>query len=497
MTPRTTAAALAATLLGTLVPALAAQRPVRPAPAAQSMRPAAPPPAPDAPDAGATRGYRTTPPPARAPQDPADSLYREARTMLNRASYSRAAFLFAQIHERHPRSSYAADAYYWEAYALSRTGSTSGMNRALAALRLQAERHPDAATRTDADNLATRIRGQLARRGDAEAAREVETMARSLADAGRPGAAPGRASAGQTRRAGRCAGDDDERMAALNALLQMDSDRALPILEKVLARRDEGSVCLRRRAVFLVSQQQSGSRAESMLLGAARSDPDAEVREQAVFWLSQVDSDRAVAALDSILRGAADPGIREKAIFALAQQGSPLAGRALRDFARRADAPASLREHAIFWLGQSGGAEATAFLRSLYGAVTVESLKEKILFSVAQGGDREGGRWLLEIATSSTEPIRLRKSAVFWAAQGDADLPALLALYDRTSDREMKEHLIFAYAQNGRRAAVDRLIQIARRDPDPELRKKALFWLSQSSDPRVADLLAEILDRPS
>jgi hypothetical protein len=42
---------------------------------------------------------------------------------------------------------------------------------------------------------------------------------------------------------------------------------------------------------------------------------------------------------------------------------------------------------------------------------------------------------------------------------------------------------------------VDKLLDIARNDSDREMRKKALFWLSQSNDPRVADLLQEIIDQ--
>ena len=77
----------------------------------------------------------------------------------------------------------------------------------------------------------------------------------------------------------------------------MDSGRALPILKQVLQRRDECSVELRRKAVFLVSQKR-GPDVEDVLLAAARNDPDREVRTQAVFWMSHVNSDRAVTALD-------------------------------------------------------------------------------------------------------------------------------------------------------------------------------------------------------
>ena len=51
--------------------------------------------------------------------------------------------------------------------------------------------------------------------------------------------------------------DVDTRVAALNALLQMDTEQAMPILMDVLERRDACSVELRRKAVFLASQHAS------------------------------------------------------------------------------------------------------------------------------------------------------------------------------------------------------------------------------------------------
>ena len=81
------------------------------------------------------------------------------------------------------------------------------------------------------------------------------------------------------------------KVAALNALQQMDAERARPILRRVLARRDTGSVCLRRKALFLVAQQDAAG-TEDILLESVRNDPDAEVQRQAVFWLSEVDDER-------------------------------------------------------------------------------------------------------------------------------------------------------------------------------------------------------------
>ena len=54
----------------------------------------------------------------------------------------------------------------------------------------------------------------------------------------------------------------------------------------------------------------------------------------------------------------------------------------------------------------------------------------------------------------------------------------------------------FVYSQRDEPAAVDKLLEISKRDPDPELRKKALFWLGQSDDPRPAKALQDIIEQP-
>lgn len=293
-----------------------------------------------------------------------------------------------------------------------------------------------------------------------------------------------------------CADEEaDTKLAALNALQQMDDARARPILKRVLARRDPASLCLRRKAVFLIAQEDAAG-AEEILLETARSDPDHEVREQAVFWLSQVDTDKAVAALDSILRTTKDRSLQEKAVFALSQHDGVLARQSLRGYAERAELPEETREKVIFWIGQQGGKDNEDFLRALYGRLKEEGLREKVLFSVSQAGGQDNSRWLLGIARDSTQPLELRKKALFWAGQGDASINDLTALYASTPGREMREQLVFVYSQRDEPAAVDKLIDIARKDPDPELRKKALFWLGQSDDPRAAKALQDVIEQP-
>ena len=441
--------------------------------------------------------------------DPADSLYRAARQSLDRRDYRRAAELFAQVPSRFPRSGYAADAYYWRAFALYRIGGTAQLRAALEALNTQRTRHPRAATTGDAQALERRIQGELARRGDPEAAVQVAEAAEAAAVPTAPAApappvpplppaAPAAPAAPSwTDAEDRCSADDDDetKLAALSALQQMDDARARPILRRVLARRDSASVCLRRKAVFLIAQE-STEGAEEILLDAARTDPDREVREQSVFWLSQVGTDKAVGALDSIVRSSKDRGLREKAVFALSQQESPRARQTLRAYAERADLPSELREKVVFWLGQSGGPENDGFLRSLYGRLSDDTLRNRVLFSLAQAGGPENSRFLLDIARDGRQPLELRKQALFWASQADAPIAELTGLYAATPERALREQLLFVYSQRNEPAAMDRLLAVARSDPDHELRRKALFWLGQSDDARAAKALQEVIEQP-
>src|SRR5690606_24096990 len=134
-------------------------------------------------------------------------------------------------------------------------------------------------------------------------------------------------------RAPSCPEDPDRevRIAALNALMQLDAESAIPILNRVLERHDPCSADLRRSALLVVSRTRSPE-AEALLIKSARNDPDASVRERAVRSLASIETETAVAALATILNASDEPDVLEGAIFALSRQRNELAARTLRDF---------------------------------------------------------------------------------------------------------------------------------------------------------------------
>ncbi|MEX2110944.1 MAG: HEAT repeat domain-containing protein [Gemmatimonadaceae bacterium] len=105
---------------------------------------------------------------------------------------------------------------------------------------------------------------------------------------------------------------------------------------------------------------------------------------------------------------------------------------------------------------------------------------------------------LIRIARNPNVPRDARNQSVFWLGQAAGDVAAAelgAIVVDDAVDREIREQAVFALSQRPKDEGVPALIKVARTNKDPEIRKKALFWLGQSNDPRALDLFEEMLTR--
>ena len=420
---------------------------------------------------GPVRSVVTVPMAAGSPE-PDDSLFSAGREALNRNRFREASRLFEQLRVEYPGSAFVPSALYWEAFSRYRMGGTDGLRTARKLLDRQLADYPSARTHTDALALATRIDGALAAVGDSDAARRnvQELQNQDCVE-----------------------GENDVRIAALNALMNSNQERALPILKRVIQRRDPCSVEMRKTALFVISQH-GGDETAAILMDVVANDPDADIRGNAVFWLSQNPSPETVPLLDSLLRYSTDDEIRGKALFALAQQDDERAAATMRAVISDPSMPNELRGNAIFWLGQSESPSTNAYLRELYASLDDDELRGQVLFAVSQSDDPANGEWLVDIATDRSQPMELRKNALFWAGQSGEGQADLLAMWSLDLDQEMKGQLVFVYSQSGEPAALDKLFEIARTETDKELRENAIFWLGQSDDPRVTAFLEELIN---
>lgn len=408
--------------------------------------------------------------------DPADSLYRLARELLNRGEYRRAALTFRELSTRMPTSGYAADALYWQAFALYRIGGTTEMRSAIDALELQKEKYPGARLQSENAALSLRIRGALAARGDAAAAATIRTAAGDSAL--------------------RCDREEQSvRVEALNALTQSDPDGAMPILQKTLARRDSCSAPLRRTAVFLVGNKNRDAASVSLLSQVARNDPSIEVRAAALEWLARVPGDEALGVLEEISRDSSDSRVQQAAVRALVRHQSPRARQLVRTIVERSDSPERLRLEALSAFDKERAtSDDVAWMRTLYGRTDNARVKARIVNTLANIGGDDVDQWMLAMARNVDESSDTRRYAVRRVGR-TLPIAELAKLYDTSSERAIREVIIETLSARAEGEATDKLLDIVKTGTDPQLRRSAISALTRKKDPRTLRLLMEIIDK--
>lgn len=306
--------------------------------------------------------------------------------------------------------------------------------------------------------------------------------------------------------------------------LEGSGDKSRVLLPAVLA--DAGDVTPQ-----LTSLARDGSRLQ-------------ETRRQAIQWLGLLGDARVIPTLVAIARsGGAGPagqdideddeapgmkGLATSAMAALSILENGVGIPTLVDFARNGST--AMRGSAVFWLGQSGDPRAIAtlhsviendgedqrvrahaifslshgsdipaaefaYLRNIYPRLQGSKLKEAVLMGESE--DRSNGSaWLIGRARDDNESLETRKKALFWAGQRElTPTKDLAAFYRGANESSLKEHAIFVLSQRNDEAALSELMRIARDDSDKRMRARAMFWLGQKDDPRVAKLIQERIER--
>lgn len=417
-----------------------------------------------------------------ASEDPADSLYRVAREALNRGEYRRAAQLFNEVVKKYPRSEYAVDCQYWEAFARYRTGSTDDLREALRILdegrvQLAGLRRE---SNVDVQALRTRIQAALAARGDARAAEQLKREAPS-------------ASASCDRE------EISVRAEALSALGQMDPAAAKAAVRRVLARRDECTVELRRRALYLVGRQ-GDAEAASIILDVARNDTDRGIRGEALRWLPRVAGENAVPQLEELLKTTTDEQAQRQIVSALGAVDGERGRRAIRTIIERTDASERVRYDAILSLSRERegrvSADDLAYLRALYGKLESTRLREAVLASVSRAGGADGEQFLLAVARNGNESPSLRAAALQRLGRmGGVSVADIAKLYDGADARALREQILSALSQRKEPEAIDKMMEIARKDTDPHIRRYAISLLSRSNNERAKQLFKELIEQ--
>lgn len=145
----------------------------------------------------------------------------------------------------------------------------------------------------------------------------------------------------------------------VQVLDNVSADASANWLENHLSRADLADDVLLSLAVH------EGKRADDAMKRVARQDASPESREKALFWLATVRGG-TTAEVESLVREAArtdkSDDVRDHAVFVLSQLPGERGTQALIAMAEDHDATREQRKRALFWLAQSESASAVAYL---------------------------------------------------------------------------------------------------------------------------------------
>lgn len=228
---------------------------------------------------------------------------------------------------------------------------------------------------------------------------------------------------------------------------------------------------------------------ESEIRGASgrpvhpENEPDEDLKLMAINSLMNSDSERAIPMLEKLLEGGDSRALRERALFVLAQSDSPRAHAIITDVAKGNRSP-DLQEKALNYLGIFGGRQNRQTLQDIYAATSDPQVKRRILQSFMVAGEKDR---LLAVATGE-QSADLRAEAVKQLGVMGAD-QELWQLYQKETSVAVRKQIIQAMFVGG---SEDRLIDLARTEKDPELRKAAIHNLGLVGTDKTAAALVSI-----
>jgi len=272
----------------------------------------------------------------------------------------------------------------------------------------------------------------------------------------------------------------------------------------------------------------AGEESMAWLEGVYESEVDLDLRETAVEAISVHPGDAATAFLVRVIETAAEPRLREQAVEGLEYHPSDATVSLLTALAG-SDRQSSVREEAVEALAALNDSRATAVLTEIArGEVaTSRRVRGEALEGLAQAGDTALARILLGIALGDPDREMRRKAVEVMAElPPDVALPLLRRVIAESTDRDvvreavetaadfpaaqaqplLEEVMRGGYPSDVRREALEqltelsvpsfgaeRLLELALRDADPNIRRQAAESLAELPPAQAVPLLRRIV----
>ena len=372
-------------------------------------------------------------------EEQSDVVYVQARDLIEQGRFDAAIDRLDQLIAEKSRRTDAA--LYWRAYSLAKIGQ-----------------------RADALSTLEDLQKQFAKSRWIRDARALEVELRQAS--------------GQTVTPDSQA-DDELKLMALRGLMQSDAERALPILEQMLASTNSQRV--KERALFVLSQSGT-SRSREILSNIAKDASNPDLQRRAVRYLAMMGGADNRQILATVYQASSDASVKRAII-----QGFMVSGDRTRIVAlAKTETVPELRREAVQQLGVMG---AQSELADLYQTETSVDVKKQILQAMFVGGAADR---LIDLAKTEKDP-QLRRTAIrnlgLMGANRTGDTIKAIYLSD-TAMESRREAINALFLQQNART----LVELARAEKDPQLKKEIVSKLALMSRSQEAkDYLLELL----
>ncbi len=210
---------------------------------------------------------------------------------------------------------------------------------------------------------------------------------------------------------------------------------------------------------------------------------DEDLKLMAMQGLANSDPATAVPILEKMLNGTASPRLKERALYVLAQMNTPKAREILMNIAKGRSIP-ELQSRAIQYLGVHGGRESRAALAEIYAD---HRRRRRNAASCAPSWRRAKRIACSPPRKPSRTPSSAPRPSVSWARWARTTSSGRCIRRKRHLD--VKRQILSAMQAGGN---ATRVIEIAKTEKDPELRRLAVRNLGVMGSKAAGDALVEI-----
>jgi HEAT repeats len=216
------------------------------------------------------------------------------------------------------------------------------------------------------------------------------------------------------------------------------------------------------------------------------SESDEQLKLIALNGLMQSDPDRALPLLENLLKGNQPPTIKKRVVYVLAFSDSLKAQQLLEQVARGGEGNPDLQLVAIRYLGERRNQPARSqLLLEIYNGSSDAAIKRAVLAAFASNRDRDH---LLQIAKGEKDQdLRLYAIRLLGSISGAQD--ALWQLYQSEPSVEVKQQILESIPSTGN---LDRLLEVAKTEKDPKLRRFAIQALGSTRAAATGDSLVAL-----